>query len=107
MVDTDRMRANLEAGGGVVYSQRILLALTEAGLSRDEAYRIVQRQALRAQDERADFQALVAADPEVRARLSEDELQRAFDLDDILRHAGTIVGRLSELEVREREHASV
>src|SRR5205809_12852 len=89
VVDTDRMRANLEAGGGMVYSQRILLALTEAGLSRDEAYRIVQRQALRAQDERADFQALVAADPEVRARLSEDGLRRAFDLDDILRHAGT------------------
>jgi adenylosuccinate lyase len=107
VVDTDRMRANLEAGGGVVYSQRVLLALTEAGAPRDEAYRIVQRQALRAQDERGDFQALVAAVPEVRARLSEDELRRAFDLDDMLRHAGTIVGRLSELKVREREHARV
>jgi adenylosuccinate lyase len=107
VVDTERMRANLEAGGGVVFSQRILLALVEAGLTRDDAYRIVQRQALRAQDEQRDFRAVMAADPEVGARLPADELQRAFDLEDVLRHAGTIVDRLSELEVRDREPAGV
>ena len=107
VVDTERMRANLEAGGGVVFSQRILLALVEAGLTRDNAYRIVQRQALRAQDEQRDFRAVMAADPEVGARLPADELQRAFDLEDVLRHAGTIVDRLSELEVRDREPAGV
>src|SRR5262249_50935343 len=67
VVDAERMRTNVEAGGGVVFSQRILLALVEAGLTRDDAYRIVQRQALRAQDERRDFQAVIAADPEVGA----------------------------------------
>ena len=68
VVDPARMRANLEASHGLVFSQRVLLALVESGLSRDDAYRIVQRNALRAWDEGLDLRALLESDPEVGAR---------------------------------------
>ena len=67
VVDPERMRRNLDASHGLVFSQRVLLALVEAGLARDEAYRLVQRNALRAWDEERDFRELVAADPEIAA----------------------------------------
>ena len=107
VVDADRMRANLDAEGGVVFSQRVLLALVEAGLGRDEAYRLVQRNALRAQDGEGDFRRLVEADPEIVARLDSETLARAFDVDDTLRHAGAIFDRLAELEVHTEEPAHV
>src|ERR1043165_5962457 len=61
----DRMRANLDASHGLFFSQRVLLALVEGGLPRDEAYRLVQDHALRAWDERLDFRALVEADARI------------------------------------------
>ena len=65
VVRPERMRANLEATGGLFFSQRLLLALVQSGLSRDEAYRAVQRHAMRAWDEGLDFRSLVRSDPEI------------------------------------------
>src|SRR3954468_24349013 len=86
VVRPDRMRRNLDASHGLFFSHRLLLALVDAGLARDDAYRIVQRSALRAWDEEREFRGLVAADPEVTARLGPRELDDVFDLDATLRH---------------------
>jgi adenylosuccinate lyase len=106
VVDADRMRANLDVSGALLFSQRVLLALVEAGLGRDDAYRLVQRSALRAQDEGRDFRELVESDPEVAARLDGERLEQAFDLADALRYADTIVDRLATLDrAQEAVHA--
>src|SRR3954463_4219323 len=101
VVDPARMRANLEASHGLVFSQRVLLALVESGLSRDQAYRIVQRNALRAWDEEVDLRSLFEGDPEVA--LSSDALDSAFDLGDALKHVDAIFNRLSKLTNRKEE----
>ena len=98
VVDPERMRANLESSHGLVFSQRILLALVESGLQRDEAYRLVQRNALRAWDEGTHLRALLEADPEVE--LDSDALDRAFDLDLALEHVDVIFDRLQTLTTR-------
>ena len=77
VVRPERMRANLEATGGLFFSQRLLLALVESGLGRDEAYRMVQRHAMRAWDEGLDFRGLVRADPQIASRV---DLGEVFDL---------------------------
>jgi adenylosuccinate lyase len=99
VVDSERMRANLESSHGLVFSQRVLSALVGAGRSRDEAYRIVQRSALRAWDEGLDFRELVEADPEIE--LDPDALADCFDLTEAVRHADVIFERLSALQQRE------
>ncbi|GAC1480677.1 MAG: adenylosuccinate lyase [Candidatus Dormibacteria bacterium] len=78
-VDRARMRANLYRSGGVVFSQRVLLALVQKGMSRQDAYRVVQKAALSALDGGTDFRAIVGEAPEVRERLSGDELTELFD----------------------------
>jgi len=91
VVHPERMRANLNATHGALYSQRALLALVEAGRSRDEAYRIVQQNAQRAWDEGLEFRELLAtAAPE----LALDEI---FDPSAFVRYAQEIVGRLDAL----------
>ncbi|MBX5468427.1 MAG: adenylosuccinate lyase [Thermoleophilaceae bacterium] len=91
VVHEDRMRRNLEATHGALYSQRALLALVEAGRSRDEAYRIVQANAQRAWDEGIEFRDLLAREaPEL-------DLDAVFDPSAFVRHARTIVGRLDAL----------
>jgi adenylosuccinate lyase len=100
-VDAKRMRCNLDASHGLVFSQRVLLALVEAGLARDDAYRLVQRNALRAWDEGADFRALLEADPELG--LPADALERAFDLADALKHVDVVFERLSALTTPKEE----
>jgi adenylosuccinate lyase len=109
IVDAERMRANLDASHGVVFSQRVLLALVGAGLARDEAYRLVQRSALAAWDEERDFRELVACDSEIATRLDADALARAFDLRDALRHVDVIFDRLGALAetARERKEEAV
>jgi adenylosuccinate lyase len=109
VVDPARMRRNLEASHGLVFSHRVLLALVTAGLSRDEAYRVVQRNALAAWDEERDFHELVAADPEVAGRLDPHALASAFDLDDALRHVDVLFERLGALAetARERKEEAV
>jgi adenylosuccinate lyase len=88
------MRANLEATGGLFFSQRLLLALVESGLDRDGAYRAVQRHAMRAWDEGLDFRELVRADAEIAGRV---DLDAVFDLGAFTQHAPVILERLREL----------
>jgi len=76
----DRMLRNLDASFGLVFSQPVLLALVEAGLTRDEAYRIVQRNAMRAWQEERSFRELLGDDPEVAAVLDAARLDACFDL---------------------------
>jgi adenylosuccinate lyase len=93
-VDVARMTENLEKSYGLVYSQRVLLKLTEAGLSRQQAYEIVQRHAMRAWRERRPFLELLAADAEVTDRLPAEELKTCFDPAFYLRHVDTIFQRV-------------
>ncbi len=82
----ERMRQNLELTQGVVFSQRVMLALIEKGLSRQEAYAIVQRNAMRAWKDRMPFRELLDAEPEVTSRLSAAELDGLFDYGYYLRY---------------------
>ncbi len=104
-VDVDRMRRNLDSSRGLVFSQRILLALVESGLGRDEAYALVQRNAFRAWDEDRDFRALVEADPVIAGRLRASAIAAAFDLADSLRHIDVVFERLAALRPQEAVHA--
>ena len=98
VVRADRMRRNLEASHYLFFSQRVLLALVESGLSRDDAYRLVQRNAMRAWDEEVDFRELVRADDEIAGRIG---LDAVFDLDAYTRHVDTIFNRLQSLAAKE------
>ncbi|MDH3580284.1 MAG: adenylosuccinate lyase [Hyphomicrobiales bacterium] len=80
IVYPERMQANLDRLGGLVHSQRVMLALTQAGVSREEAYALVQRNAMKVWEEGADFLAELLKDTDVRAALSEDEIKEKFDL---------------------------
>jgi adenylosuccinate lyase len=93
-VDVARMAENLERSYGLVYSQRVLLKLTDAGLPRQRAYEIVQRNAMRAWRERRAFLELLATDAEVTDRLSADDLKACFDPAWYLRHVDTIFRRV-------------
>jgi adenylosuccinate lyase len=94
VVYPDRMKANLEKSGGLFFSQQVLLALTQKGLIRDQAYRLVQRNAMRAWSEGLDFKALLLADAEVRNHLSESDIDELFNLDYHLKHVPTILSRV-------------
>jgi len=96
VVYPDRMRRNLDRMGGLVHSQRVLLALTQAGASREDAYRLVQRNAMKVWDSdgRLSLLDLLKADPEVTALLSDAELEEKFDLDYHLKHVDTIFARV-------------
>jgi adenylosuccinate lyase len=102
VVHPGRMRENLERGGGLHFSQRLLLALVDAGLERDEAYRRVQRHAMRAWDEGADFRELVRADSDLVTRVDLDDV---FDPSAYTRHVATIFDRLRALAPASRERA--
>jgi adenylosuccinate lyase len=93
-VDTARMAENLEASHGVIYSQRVLLKLTDAGLPRQTAYEIVQKNAMRAWKERRSFFELLAADPKVTDHLAADELKTCFDPAFYLKNVDAIFKRL-------------
>jgi adenylosuccinate lyase len=97
----ERMRTNLESTGGLFFSQRLLLALVDSGLARDDAYRLVQRHAMRAWDEGLDFRELVRADDEVSARV---DLDAVFDLSAYTRHVDVVFERLRAL-APSAEHA--
>jgi adenylosuccinate lyase len=93
VVDPERMRQNLDLTYGALFSQRLLLALVQGGQSRDDAYRVVQRLAQRALDERTPLRDLVAADP-AGAGL---DLDAVFDYGEFVVHAEEIVGRLDAI----------
>ena len=94
VVYPDNMMQNLDRQGGLVHSQRILLALTQKGVSREDSYKWVQRNAMRAWRGEGDFLAFLKADQDVRAKLSEAELDALFDLGHHLRHVDTIFARV-------------
>jgi len=94
VVHPDRMRENLGRSRGIIYSGTVLLELAQRGVSREQAYTWVQRAAMRSHDERLDFKDLLAADPDVMGVLSRDDIDRAFDLDQQLRHVGPLVDRV-------------
>ncbi len=93
-VDAARMRANVESSHGLIHSERVLLALTEAGLRRQDAYAIVQRHAMRAWREGLALQDLLRADPEVTGRIDETALAGLFDLGHHTRHVDRIFARV-------------
>jgi adenylosuccinate lyase len=98
VVYPERMRRNLEGSHGLVFSHRLLLALVEAGVARDDAYRLVQRHAMRAWEEETDFARLVGDDPEIAGRV---DLEAVFDLDATVRHVDTVFDRLHILVHKE------
>jgi adenylosuccinate lyase len=97
----ERMRENLESGGGLVYSQSALLALIDEGLSRDDAYRLVQEASAAAWDRKGDFRAELGSNPEVARLLDADALGALFDPQRFLRHLDVVFDRLSKLPVSE------
>jgi adenylosuccinate lyase len=94
VVHPERMQANLDTTRGLFNSQRVLLALTQAGVSREDAYAMVQRNAMKVWDEGADFQELLAADPDVVAALGADGIARHFDMGYHLKNVDTIFDRV-------------
>ena len=94
VVYPDTMRKNLDRLGGLVHSQRVLLALAQKGVAREEAYRLVQRNAMKVWAGGGDFLTLLKADPEVRKHLSEAELAANFDLDFHMAQVDTIFARV-------------
>ncbi|MFQ5347467.1 MAG: adenylosuccinate lyase [Rhodothalassiaceae bacterium] len=100
IVYPERMRANLDRLGGLIHSQRVLLALTQKGMSREDAYRLVQRHAMTVweSDGRSHLKDLLLSDPEVTKRLSTAELEALFDLDHHLRHVDTIFSRVFDTD---------
>jgi adenylosuccinate lyase len=97
LVHPERMRENLDLTHGALFSQAVLSALVEAGLTRDEAYRIVQRDAQRAWDERRPFRALLEEEPAVTERLESGRLDELFDHRRFLRNVPLVFERLEEL----------
>jgi adenylosuccinate lyase len=94
VVYPERMRANLELSRGVVFSGSILLELARRGVSREQAYEWVQRNAMRAFHEQRPFKDLLLADAEVTTVLPAQEIERAFDLNDQLKHVDVIFDRV-------------
>jgi adenylosuccinate lyase len=94
VVYPEKMRENLEKGGGIVHSQRVLLALTQAGVSREDAYRLVQRNAIAAWQGGGDFLALLKADEEVTKALTEETIEACFDLGYHTKAVDEIFGRV-------------
>jgi adenylosuccinate lyase len=88
------MKKNLDRLGGLVHSQRVLIALTQKGVPREDAYGLVQRNAMKVWEEGADFLKLLKADKDVRAKLSEREIEKNFDLRYHFKHVDTIFKRV-------------
>jgi adenylosuccinate lyase len=96
LIYPDRMLKNLNKMGGLIHSQRILLALTQAGASREDSYRLVQRNAMQVWESDGQLQLLdlLAADPQVTALLPREKLEPLFDLGYHLKHVDTIFDRI-------------
>lgn len=94
LVYPDRMLENLNATRGSIFSGQLLLALTQAGASREQAYEWTQRNAMKAWDEGKELKTLVLADKEIRAHLSEDQIARVFSLDTYLRNVEKVFARV-------------
>ncbi|RLB94852.1 MAG: adenylosuccinate lyase [Deltaproteobacteria bacterium] len=96
IVYPERMKQNLGITRGLIFSQKVLLALARRGVSREDAYRMVQKQAMRAWKEGRDFKDLILNDPAIRNHLKRDEVEKLFDVSSYLRHVNTIFSRVFE-----------
>jgi adenylosuccinate lyase len=97
VIHPENMRKNLDSFQGLVFSQRVLLALTQAGMSREDSYRTVQTTAMRVWDERKDdFRTLLSENEKVTALLSSDDLDAIFDYGYYTAHVDTILARLED-----------
>jgi adenylosuccinate lyase len=94
VVYPERMQSNLDLLGGLVHSQRVLLALTQKGASREDAYRLVQRNAMPVWRGEGDFLELLKADTDVGAYLTSDDLTDLFDLSYHFKHVNTVFERV-------------
>ena len=94
VVYPDTMMANMNKFRGLIHSQRVLLALTQAGVSREDAYVLVQRNAMKVWEQGRDFLEELLGDADVRAALSEEQIRSNFDLDHHTKHVETIFGRV-------------
>ncbi len=94
MIYPEKMQENLDKLGGLVHSQRVLLALTQADVSREEAYRLVQRNAMLVWQEKSDFLSLLKLDPDVTQALTPSQLEALFDMSYHLKHVDTIFKRV-------------
>lgn len=94
VVYPDNMMKNMNKFRGIIHSQRVLLALTQAGLSREDAYRYVQRNAMKVWENNADFLEELLKDPDVRKALSEDQIREKFDLGYHTKHVDKIFSRV-------------
>ena len=94
VVYPENMERNMGLTGGLIYSQRLLLRLVDKGVTREEAYRMVQRNAMRVWEEGADYRALLRADPDVSRLLTPEEIDEAFDIGYHLKHVDTIFRRV-------------
>lgn len=94
VVYPENMKKNLDKLGGLVFSQRVLLALTQAGVSREDSYRLVQRNAMKVWEEGKDFLEELLADKEVKQALSEAEIRNLFDLKYHTKHVNTLFKRV-------------
>ena len=90
----DRMRRNMESTRGVLFSQRVLLALIEKGMSREAAYGAVHRRAMESWDRDEDFRGLIGSEPDVSKRLTASELDEIFDYKYYVRHVDEIFQRI-------------
>ncbi|HEY0566286.1 MAG TPA: adenylosuccinate lyase [Terriglobales bacterium] len=96
LVYPERMKRNLESTGGLVFSGQLLLDLAESGMSREDAYRLVQGNAMRAWKEELNFRDLIFGEPEITSRLSPDKLEQAFSAERQLQHVDRIFERVLE-----------
>lgn len=94
VVHADNMQKNMDKLGGLIHSQRVLLALTQKGASREDSYRLVQRNAMKVWRGEGDFRTFLLADPDVRRFLSEEDINEKFDLGYHLKHVDTIFQRV-------------
>ena len=101
----DNMMRNLELTKGIVFSERVLLALVESGLDRTSAYELVQRHSLAAWDQGDDFRESIRSDPDVTSRLGAEVVEGLFDYGYYLRHVGATFGRLG-FTAKESVHAA-
>ncbi len=93
-INKDRMQQNLEMMGQLVFSEHVLLALVRKGMTRDDAYKVCQRNAAKCWDENVSYRAALSQDPEVTSRLTDAELDECFNLEHHLRNVGAIFERL-------------
>jgi len=94
VVDAGRMRENLNRSRGVVFSGTVLLALARKGVSREQAYEWVQRNAMLSFAEERDFKSLLESDTDISRVLTRPEIERAFDLDEQFRHVDEVLDRV-------------